>query len=161
MPSITLTTSGYGGNAGSVLQAMVFQWKQNLGIDVKIRQLEPERYFYNTKTEIDQMFETGWSADYPHPQDFVDILFHTGSAYNYGNYSNPDVDTLINQANRTSDQTQSYTFYQQAEQKIVNDAACIPTSFQENYTLTKPYVKGYTINPLGFATLDKVSILPH
>jgi oligopeptide transport system substrate-binding protein len=161
LPPITLTTYGYGGGASSTLQAMVFQWKQNLGVEVKIRQLEPERYFYNTKMEIDQMFETGWNADYPHPQDFVDILFRSGSDYNYGNYSNPEVDALINQASRAENFTQSLTMYQQAEQKIVNDAACIPLSFAKNYTLIKPYVKGYTINPLGFGTLDKVNILPH
>jgi oligopeptide transport system substrate-binding protein len=161
LPPITLTTYGYGGGINSTLEAMVFQWKQNLGVDVKIRQLEPDRYFYNTKTEIDQMFETGWRADYPHPQDFVDILFRSGSAYNYGNYSNTEVDSLINQANKSADQSQSFTLYQQAEQKIVNDAACIPMSFEESYTLIKPYVKGYIINPLGFGTLDQVSILPH
>jgi oligopeptide transport system substrate-binding protein len=161
LPPITLTTYGYGGGINTTLQAMVFQWKQNLGVDVKVRQLEPERYFYNTKMEIDQLFETGWNADYPHPQDFVDILFRSGSAYNYGNYLNIDADSLINQANRTLDSAQSISLYQQAEQIIVNDAACIPISFQESYTLIKPYVKGYTVNPLGFGTLDKVTILSH
>lgn len=161
LPSITLTTYGYGGQVSSTLQALVYQWKQNLGVDVKLRQLEPDRYFYNTKTEIDQMFDTAWSADYPHPQDFLDILFGPGSNYNYGNYSNPEVTTLLQKANSTIDQVQSFTLYQQAEQKIVDDAACIPISFGKNYTLVKPYVKGYSISPLGFATLDKVSIVPH
>jgi oligopeptide transport system substrate-binding protein len=161
LPSITLTTYGYGGSAGPVLQSLVYQWKLNLGVDVKIRELEPERYFYNTKAEVDQMFDTAWAADYPHPQDFLDILFHSGSSYNYGNYSNSEVDSLIQQANRTADQQQSFTLYQEAEQLIVNDAACIPISFSENYTVVQPYVKGYTINALGFATLNKVIITPH
>jgi oligopeptide transport system substrate-binding protein len=161
LPAITLTTAGYGGIVNSILQSLVYQWKENLGVDVNIRQLEPERYYYNTKSEIDQMFEMGWSADYPHPQDFLELLFQTDSSYNYGNYSNSEVDSLIARADRTLDQTTSFTLYQQAEQKIVDDAACIPISFSENYVLTKPYVKGYAVNALGFATLDQVSILPH
>jgi oligopeptide transport system substrate-binding protein len=161
LPSIILTTYGYGGGVGSNLQAMVYQWKQNLGVDVKIRQLEPDRYFYNTKAEVNQLFNTAWSADYPHPQDFLDVLFNSKSNYNYGNYTNSEVDSLIQKANQTSDQAQSYTLYQQAEQKIVNDAACIPLAFNKNYNLIKPYVKGYTVNVLGFATLEKVSVLPH
>jgi oligopeptide transport system substrate-binding protein len=161
LPEITFTTYGYAGGAGSVIEAMLYQWKQNLGVDVKVRQLEPERYFYNTKSEIDDLYGTGWSADYPHPQDFLDILFSTNSNNNYGNYSNTRVDDLIRQANRSSDQAESFKLYQQAEQMMVDDAACIPISFSKNYMLVRSYVKDYKINPLGFATLDRVFILPH
>jgi oligopeptide transport system substrate-binding protein len=160
LPPITLTTSGYGGNVGSALQAIVFQWKQNLGVEVNIRQLEPERFFYNTKSEIDQMYDIGWSADYPHPQNFLDILFYTGSNYNYGDYSNQNVDSLISQANQSLNQEQSFALYQQAEQIIIDEAACMPLLFDETYLLVKPYVQGYNINPLGFANLSKVSITP-
>jgi len=66
LPPITLTTSGEGGGVSSFLEALVYQWKQNLGVDVTIRVLEPERYIYNLKSELDQMFDFGWIADYPH-----------------------------------------------------------------------------------------------
>jgi oligopeptide transport system substrate-binding protein len=160
-PSITLTTSGYGGGGSPALQALIYQWKQNLGVDVRIRQLEPETYFYNLKTEKDQMFDMGWSADYPHPQDFLDILFSSGTNNNYGQYSNPAVDDLIKKANQEINADQSYAYYQQAEQMIVDDAACIPLTFGKNYLLIKSYVKGYSLSPLGFADLNKVSILSH
>jgi oligopeptide transport system substrate-binding protein len=161
LPSITLTTSGYGSGVSSTLQALVYQWKQNLGVDVHIRQLEPDAYFYNLQTEKDQMFDMGWSADYPHPQDFLDILFSSGANNNYGQYSNPAVDALIKKANQETKFDQSYALYQQAEQMIVDDAACIPLTFDKNYLLIKPYVKGYSVSPLGFAALNKVSLLSH
>jgi oligopeptide transport system substrate-binding protein len=158
LPPLSLTTSGYGGGISSTLQALVYEWKQNLGIDVQIRQLEPDYYFYNLQAEKDQMFEMGWNADYPHPQDFIDILFSTGANNNYGQYSNIDADTLIDQANLEPDFEKSILLYQQAEQIIVNDAACIPLTFDKNYLLVKPHVKGYIVNPLGFVSLDKVSL---
>ena len=117
LPPIVITAYGYGGDANAVLQAMVFQWKQNLGVEVQIRQLEPDKFSYYLKTEVDQMFDGSWIADYPHPQDFIDILFHSDTNYNYGNYSNPEVDNLIQQANKTISQEQSLALYQQAEQK--------------------------------------------
>ena len=46
-------------------------------------------------------------------------------------------------------------------QKLVEDAACLPLWFGRTYILVKPYVKGYTINPLGFASLNQVTIEPH
>jgi oligopeptide transport system substrate-binding protein len=162
LPTITLTTSGYGGSVSSVQDALVYQWKQNLGMDVQIRQLEPERFYYNIQNEIDEIFDIGgWIADYSHPQDFIDILFHSNSENNYGGYSNSQVDNLIDQANRELDRTKSFSLYQQAEQLIVNDAACLPLTFGKNYLLVKPYIKGYSINPLGIASLEKVTILSH
>jgi oligopeptide transport system substrate-binding protein len=161
LPPITLTTSGYGGGVGSTLEALVYQWKQNLGVDVSIRQLEPETYSYNLKVEKDQMFDTGWNADYPHPQDFLDILFSSGANYNYGEYSNPKFDALIQAANKETNLEQSLILYQQAEKVLVDDAACIPLSFDQNYLLIKPYVKGYSVNALGSVPLNTVSILRH
>ena len=59
------------------------------------------------------------------------------------------------------DSQKSLELYQQIEQKLVNDAACLPLWFSKNYLLVKPYVKGYVVNPLGVAMLNKVSIEPH
>jgi oligopeptide transport system substrate-binding protein len=107
------------------------------------------------------MYSTGWIADYPNPQDFLDILFSSGSSYNYGAYSNLEVDSLIQQANEESDQTKAFTLYQQAEQEIVNDAACLPLNFGETYLLVQPYVKNFSINALGIMDFNDITISPH
>ena len=104
------------------------------------------------------MFDMSWIADYPHPQDFLDILFHSEAANNYGEYNNPEVDVLLEQAGVELDNDLRLTLYQQAEQKLVEDAACLPLWFGETYILVKPYVKGYNLNPMGLVMLNKVSI---
>ncbi|GAI58635.1 unnamed protein product [marine sediment metagenome] len=106
------------------------------------------------------MFYIGWVADYPHPQDFLDVLFHTGTDNNYGEYSNPGVDALLERAGIEPDNDLSLKLYQQAEQLLVEDAACLPLWFGKNYVLVKPYIKGYKLNPLGFAMLNNVSVEP-
>ncbi len=161
LPPITITTGGWGGLISQDLEAIVHQWRENLGVEVKVRQLEPERFFYNLKEEKDEMFYTGWIADYPHPQDFLDVLFHTGADYNYSEYSNPEVDALLEEAGVEQDSELSLALYQQAEQKLVEDAACLPVYFGQSYILVKPYVKGYNPNPLGFVRLNEVSVEPH
>lgn len=158
LPAITLTTSGEGGGVSNFLEAIAYQWKQNLGVDVTIRALEPERYFYNLKSELDQMYNFGWIADYPHPQDFLDILFHSGADYNYGGYANADVDALLDKAGRGQDFNTTAVLYQQAEQKLADDAAALPLFFGQDYVLVKPYVSGYKLNPLGFVMLNNVSV---
>ena len=161
LPPITITTAGWGGLISPELEAIIHEWRQNLGVEVKVRQLEPERFLYHLKEEKDEMFYMGWVADYPHPQDFLDVLFHSGADNNYGEYSNPEVDALLERAGVEQDSSLSLALYQQAEQKLVEDAACLPLWFGQNYILVKPYVKGYNLNPLGFAMLNEVSVEPH
>ena len=158
LPTITFTTAGQDGAAATYLQAIIYQWQQNLGVDVQIRQLEPERYYYALKQEKDNMYDMGWIADYPHQQDFLDVLFHSDRDMNYGEYSNSKVDTLLDQAGIELDTAKSVSLYQQAEQLLIDDTACIPLYFGRNYYLVKPYVKGYQPTPLGFVMLNQVSI---
>jgi oligopeptide transport system substrate-binding protein len=161
LPPITLTTSGYGGEISSYLEAIITEWRKNLGVEVTVRQLEPERFLYYLKEEKDEMFDMGWIADYPHPQDFLDVLFRTGAENNFAEYSNPAVDALLDRAALEADSDKSLELYRQAEQLLVDDAALMPLWFGQNYLLVKPYVTGYEINPMGFAWLNKVSIKPH
>ncbi len=158
LPPITITTSGWGGLISSGLESIVYQWRENLGVEVKVRQLEPERFLYNLGEEKDEMFFIGWVADYPHPQDFLEILFYSGMDNNYGEYTNPEVDALLDRAGVEQDSELSLALYQQAEQLLVEDAACLPLWFGQNYVLVRPYVDGYELNPSGFAMLNKVSI---
>jgi oligopeptide transport system substrate-binding protein len=158
LPPIVFTTSGYGAAIPDYLQAIITEWRENLGVEVTVRQLDPERYIYNLKEEKDNLFDTGWIADYPHPQDFLDVLFHSGADNNYGEYTNSAVDALLDKAAIEPDTNKSLQYYQQAEQMLVDDAAVIPLWFGENYTLVKPNIQGYELNAMGFAWLNYVTI---
>jgi oligopeptide transport system substrate-binding protein len=158
LPPITITTSGWGGMISGDLEAILHQWQQNLGVTVEVRQIEPERYLYHMKQEKNDMYDMGWIADYPHPQDFLELLLHSDAEYNYGSYSNPEVDSLLKEAGKEQDLEKSLELYRQAEEILVEDAACIPLWFGKSITLVKPYVKGYKLSPMGIATLNKVYI---
>ncbi|MCL0094798.1 hypothetical protein M1N58_02750 [Dehalococcoidales bacterium] len=158
MPPITITTAGWGGLISPELEAIIEEWRNNLGVEVKVRQLEPQRFLYHLREEKDEMFYIGWIADYPHPQNFLEVLFHSQAENNYGQYSNPEVDALLEMAGMEQNSERSLALYQQVEQKLVEDAACLPLWFGQNYLLIKPYIRGYELNPMGFAMLNKVSI---
>ncbi len=158
LPPITITTGGYGTSVSSSLEAIIYEWKQNLGVDVKVRLLEPELFIYNLKQEKDEMFDIGWIADYPHPQDFLEVLFHGGADNNWSEYRNSDVDSLLDKAGIEPDNAKALNLYQQIEQKLVDDAACLPLWFGKSYILTKPNVTGYKPTPMGFVKLNKVAV---
>ena len=158
LPPITLTAGGYGGLVSNDLQAIVYQWQENLGVNVVIRQIEPNEYFYNLADEKDELFYFGWVADYPHPQNFLEVLFSSGSPTNIGQYSNNEFDDLVTEAASESDWIASMQLYQQAEKILLDDSVLIPVCFSVDMTLVKPYVHGYIPNPLGAVALNEVSI---
>ncbi len=158
LPPIVLTTSGYGGDISGVLGGVIEEWRRNLGVEVTVRQLEPEPFTYALNQEKDNLYDDGWIADYPDPQDFLAMLFHTGAQNNIGAYSNPQVDSLLDQASTQQDANIRLEMYQAAEQLVVQDAAVLPLFFGRNYVVIKPYVKGYTLSPLGYPLLSEVSI---
>ena len=158
LPPITIATGGWGGNIEPELQAIINDWRVNLGVEVEVRQLEPEVFLYELKQEKDEMFYWGWSADYPHPQDFLETLFASDAEYNIGEYSSSEVGLLLRQAALEMDTEAGLELYRQVEQILINEAACIPLYYGKNYILAKPYVKGYSLNPLGYALLNEVSV---
>ena len=158
LPPITLTVEGYGNSIPSYLGAIIQEWQQNLGVEISVRQLETGNFLYNLKQEKDEMFTMGWIADYPDPHNFPDILFHTGSEVNIGEYSNTTLDSLLDRAATEQDRADRLSMYQQAEQLVVDDAPCLPLFHGTNYILVKPYVKGYELSPLGIPDLSKVYI---
>jgi len=162
LPSITITTAGWGGSISQSLEAIIQEWRSNLGVEVEVRQIEPERFLYHLDEEKDEMFYTGWIADYPHPQDFLEVLFYTGANNNTGEYSSFKVDVLLEMAGaEPTGENLGLQLYQQAEQELVDDAACLPLWFGQNSILVKPYIMGYNLNPMGFAMFNEVSVEPH
>jgi len=158
LPPITLTVDGYGNSIPSYLGAVIQEWQQNLGVEISVRQLEPEIFLYNLKQEKNEMFTAGWIADYPDPHNFLDVLFYTGGENNFFEYSNPDLDVLLEQAAIEQDETTRLAMYQQAEQLVVDEAPCLPLWYGSNYILVKPYVKDYELSPLGVPDLSRVYI---
>jgi len=158
LPPITITVAGRGASIGGSLEAIIEEWRQNLGVDVQVRLLEPDQFLYRLMEEKDEMYSMGWIADYPHPQDFLEILFRGGSENNYGEYVNQQVDALLEEAGLEMDNEHSLALYQQVEQLLVDDAACIPLWFGQNYILVKDYVEEYNPSPLGVTRYNEIVI---
>jgi len=149
LPPIVFTNSGTGSYVSGDVAALAQMWKQNLGVTITVENLEPNFYYDQIYAgNHGQLFNGGWCADYPDPENFADVLFHTGSNQNNGGYSNPQLDSLLEAARTERDVTQRIAMYQQAEQMLVDDAAALFTVHSLSYELVKPYVQGYVLTPI-------------
>ena len=150
LPAIVYSAAGIGSTAGANVAAMAQMWEQNLGVKITIENLEPDKYYDLLYSgQHGQIFSGGWCADYPDPENFADVLFHTAAQQNTGKYSNPDLDAILDQARIEQDVSKRIQLYQQAEQTIVQDAPALFISHGISYMLVKPFVKGYVLTPIG------------
>jgi oligopeptide transport system substrate-binding protein len=129
---------------------MAQMWQQNLGVTITIENLEPDKYLDLLHSgHHGQLFSSGWCGDYPDPENFADILFHTGSEQNTGNYSNPALDSILDQARVEQDVTKRIHMYQQAEEIIVQDAPALFIMHDVSYVLVRQDVKGFIMTPIS------------
>jgi len=159
-PRIVITIPGTGGTPGLDLEVIINMWLETLGVEVEIQQVEWATYLKDLDEEKFQAFGgLGWEADYPDPQDFLDILFHSESENNHGLYSSQEADILLQDARIETDLVKRIDLYQEAEEIIVNDAAWVPLWFAgERHVLIKPYVKGYELTPMTISKMRYVYI---
>ena len=150
IPPITITTPGsFGANVSLDMEVVLQMWERNLGITAEFQQTEFATFLKDLHKGRFQMFDIGWIADYPDPENFLDLLFHSESTNNHTHYSNPEVDALLLKARVETDETARYALYNQAEQQILDDAPWVPLWFDgESKLLVKPNVHDYLLPPL-------------
>jgi ABC-type transport system substrate-binding protein len=134
--------------------------EEELGINVEVRSFESFGEFLDELNENEiPMFGTGWVADYPDPENFLDLLFRSGGLENHMAYANPDVDALLDEAASERDEERRWELYREAEKMILADAPVIPLYHNVEYMLVKPYVKGLVLTPMDILDLSTVELI--
>ena len=159
-PRIVVTVPGTGGTIGLDLEVVIEMWKQQLGVEVEIQQVEWATYLQDLNQQKFQAYAgLGWEADYPDPQDFLDILFHTESSLNHGKYSNLELDEILEEARIEPDVNRRIELYHIAENLIVQDAPWLPLWYTgERYVLIKDYVDDYRVTPMIVPKLKEIKL---
>ena len=160
LPEITIYVTGAGGAPSRLIEAIVGMYKENLGVDIAIQQTEWATFLSDISREENpyQMYSLGWIADYPDPENFLDVKFHSEKSENRTGYSNPELDELLEKARTEQGPEERLQLYQETEQMLINDAPWVPLFYEVEYWLTKPYVKGMIYPPMIIAKLQYVSI---
>lgn len=161
LPEIVFTISGEGGDLSPADAILLQMWEEVLGITIVVEQIDYESFYDEIYAgNHGQLLSLGWCADYPDPENFADILFHSGSEQNNSGYNIAELDTMLETARSMTDVEARIALYQDIEQFIIDD---MPVAFlmhnRPYYLITKPYVRGFKPSPIGVAQLMNVSIV--
>ncbi len=108
------------------------------------------------------IFDLAWSADFPDPSNFLEVLFHSSrtDANNHTFYANPAFDRMLEHARTLVDPTARTREYLGAERLLIDDAPVILLFHPISYVMLHPRVHGYTIHPLLPSRFADVRLAP-
>ena len=119
----------------TIAEGIQQMWKEELGIDVGIRNEEWKVYLDSQTNMKYDISRSGWIGDYMDPLTFLSI-WSTGNGNNNTGWSNAEYDQLIAESSREADQQKRFELLSKAETILLNDPP-----FATVYWYTRVYLK--------------------
>ena len=158
LDEMRLTISGAGATPGASIEAIQDMWRQHLGLEVEIQQVEFASFISDIDRGLYGFFSLGWSLDYPDPHNVLDYKFHSASLGNDVGLDDAQIDGLLEEARYSLDQELRTNLYQQVDRLLVEQAVWIPLYYSVAHELVKPYVEDYEPTRMVIPHLRYVSI---
>ncbi|WP_066065054.1 glutathione ABC transporter substrate-binding protein [Neobacillus soli] len=144
-------------NMAEVIQSQL----KGIGVNVKIQVMEYGAYIDMIEKGEHDMAIGGWGnatgdGDYNQYN-----LFHSDSQGPPGNhfyYSNPEVDKMIEDARKETDEKNRLKLYEEVMQKEIDDAVYIPIRNYEHLAAYSKNVSGFWLNAANYLMIDDVVI---
>ena len=168
-----LAQAGYPGGAGFPEATAVYntdhtnkliaefiqaQWKEHLEVAVQFESVEWKVLLNKFKVDTPQIFRLGWGADFPDPDNFMN-LFTSTSGNNQMNWGNARYDELIAQGASEQDPARRQAIYDEAQEILtLSDTPMISLFGLTQNMLVKPHVLGLEINSMEILYLKKIRL---
>lgn len=124
------------------------QLKKNLGIDVELKNEEWKVFLSTLKTDPPQIFRFGWLADYPDPNNFVELIT-SFSDNNHTKWKNTKFDDLVVKAASESSEAERKKLYSEAQKILLeDDVAVVPLYNNVGLLLVADRVENYPMNSM-------------
>lgn len=169
-----LAEAGYPGGAGfppiegiyptadtarTILEAMQQMWRRELGIEVRVTNLE-WKVFLDTLSKRDyQIGFMSWIGDYIDPNTFLSVMRST-SGNNRTNWKSTVYDGLLDRADLTTERAARYALLGEAEKLLTTDQPIVPLWHLNRSYLLHPSVRGFTPNLLDLHSYTQIWLEP-
>ena len=141
LPPLEITINN-SANHQAIAEYVQATWRHELGIDVRILNMEQSTMMAQRRALNYQILRSDWAADYLDPIAFLEI-FTSDSSNNHTAWKNPAYDALIAEARRTADAAARAQLLRQAEALLLEEAPIIPFYSYATVRLVHPSVRGW------------------
>ncbi len=132
-----------------VTVAIAAMWKEALGIDVELIQMEFRAYLAARADPAQwDVVRVGWTADYNDASTFLDTMTED-SPQNFGRWTDPRYAELLGAAASEIDTAKRRELLQQAESLMLRQYPLMPVYFYVTRRLVQPRIEAPAINPMN------------
>ncbi len=128
--------------------AVASMWKEALGADVRLTQVEFKSLLQDIDRGDVEMFRSSWTGDYNDAYTFAQYL-KSDFGVNLPHYSSAEYDALVTRAAAETDAGRREALLEEAERVALRDHPLIPLYFYVNKHLVKPEVLGWYDNVMN------------
>ena len=128
--------------------AVASMWKEALGADVRLTQVEFKSLLQDIDRGDVEMFRSSWTGDYNDAYTFAQYL-KSDFGVNLPHYSSAEYDALVTRAAAETDAGRREALLEEAERVALRDHPLVPLYFYVNKHLVKPEVLGWYDNVMN------------
>jgi oligopeptide transport system substrate-binding protein len=159
---VTLTSNVDSGSHRVWMDAVCNSINNALGKD-KACTVNPVGTFADFRNQISAQrmtgpFRSGWQMDYPLIQNFLQPLYYSDASSNYGKFSDPRFDKLVDEANAESSQDKANAKFQDAEKILAVQMPAIPLWYQNGSAGYGESLSDVTLNPFSVPVYEQIKV---
>ena len=125
-----------------IAEAIQAMWRENLGIELTLRNEEWKVYLDAEHTHDFQLSRAGWIADYVDPQVFFE-LWETHNGNNFTGWSDPAYDRLFHEALLSKTDAQRFAVFHEMDKILVDQCPVIPIYYYTRTYAMNPRIRGW------------------
>ena len=108
--------------------------------------------------KMTSMWRSGWQADYPIIENWLNPLLRTGASSNDGLYHNEAFDAKLKEADGTADLDAAVKLYQEAEDMLAAEMPIIPLWHSAQQTVWSERLNNVVVDTFGELVLSSVEV---
>ena len=146
-PAISYTTNDAGYH--KVVAEYLQQAYAELGINLQVNVVEWSSFTPMRRNGEYDIARNGWVGDYTDASNMLDLLYST-NGNNDGKYNNADYDAAMELSRTTTDAAERSQALHTAEDILMEEAACIPVAYYNDFWLQSPKITGIWHSATGY-----------
>jgi oligopeptide transport system substrate-binding protein len=136
---------------------------QKLSIELVVRNTDYNRFQDKMRDGNTQIFEWGWNADYPDPENFLFLLYGPNGKVKHGgenpaNYDDADFNRMFERIRHMADGPDRLSLIQKMVDKVRRDAPWVWGYYPKRFALYQAWYGNAKPNPMANNTLKYVRL---